>query len=81
LDLAPYGWLDALRGRYVRWFGEVLHCFPGWLSGKNDCRPFERSTFCELWRHAGFCLWERERVEALKGLGMFGGQLNTGMGS
>jgi hypothetical protein len=28
LDLPPFGWVDALDGRYVNWFGEALGSIP-----------------------------------------------------
>ncbi|KAK4245972.1 hypothetical protein C7999DRAFT_42579 [Corynascus novoguineensis] len=75
LDLAPYGWLDALGGRYVKWFGEGLYSIP-WR--QSHSQPSDQSNALYLWRYAGFCLWDRKRVEALKGLSMFGGELYTG---
>jgi hypothetical protein len=79
VDLAPYGWLDALGGRYVKWFGEGLHSLPRLPTGQTGSTPSSRqANALELWRHAGFCLWDRERVEVLKGLRMFGGELYTG---
>jgi hypothetical protein len=80
VDLAPYGWVDALGGRYVKWFGEGLHNLPRLPTGQTGPgRPSDRQfDALHRWRHAGFCLWDRERAEALKGLGMFGGELYTG---
>jgi hypothetical protein len=80
VDLAPYGWVDALGGRYVKWFGEGLHNLPRLPTGQTGpSRPSDRQfDALHRWRHAGFCLWDRERAEALKGLGMFGGELYTG---
>ncbi|KAK3293728.1 uncharacterized protein B0H64DRAFT_444970 [Chaetomium fimeti] len=78
LDLTPYGWLDALRGRYVKWFGEGLHSLPRLPTGQAHGQPSEQNDALYHWRHAGFCLWDRKRVEALKELSMFEGQLYTG---
>ncbi|KAK3899254.1 hypothetical protein C8A05DRAFT_37142 [Staphylotrichum tortipilum] len=77
LDLVPYGWLDALQGRYVTWFGEGLHSIP-WIPvwGSHEKSMVQFMTV-HLWRYAGFSLWGRERVEALKGLSVFG-KLYTG---
>ncbi len=77
LDLVPYGWSDALRGRYVKWFGEGLHSIPWlprWQSNKQSLDQFNAWI---LWRDAGFSLWNRKRVEALKKLSVFGA-LHTG---
>ncbi|KAK4243136.1 hypothetical protein C7999DRAFT_44983 [Corynascus novoguineensis] len=66
LDLALYGWLDTLGGRYVKWFGEGLHSIP-WLPTRQSHR--QSSDQCNamyLSRHAGFCL-------------MFWGELCTGL--
>ncbi|KAL2192305.1 hypothetical protein P885DRAFT_73118 [Corynascus similis CBS 632.67] len=64
LDLPPYGWLDALGGRYVKWFGEGLYSIP-WRQSNSP--PSDQSNALYLWRYSGFCLWDRKRVEALKG--------------
>ncbi len=71
LDLVPYGWFDALRGRYFSQFGECLHTvswLPPWQSSTQSA---EQSKTQSLWNHAGFSLWDRKRVEALKELPMF----------
>ncbi|KAK4247009.1 hypothetical protein C7999DRAFT_32589 [Corynascus novoguineensis] len=78
LYLAPYGWLDALGGRYVKWFGEGLYSMPRLPTGQSHSQSSDQGNALYLWRHAGFCLWDRKRVEALKGLSMFGGELYTG---
>jgi hypothetical protein len=78
LDLAPYAWLDALGGRYAKWFGEALYALPRLPSGQSNGPSSGPSSTLHFWRHAGFCLWDRKRVEALKGLRMFGGKLYTG---
>ncbi|KAG7287165.1 hypothetical protein NEMBOFW57_006670 [Staphylotrichum longicolle] len=72
LDVAPYGWFDALRGGYTNWFGEGLQgnpWLPNWQSTRRGSNYGKTVT---LWRIAGFALWDRERVEALKGLAVFG---------
>ena len=77
LDLVPYGWLDALRGRYVKWFGEGLHSIPWLPAWQSDRQSSDQFIALTLWRDAGFALWDRERVEALKKLSVFGA-LDTG---
>ncbi|KAK4134146.1 hypothetical protein BT67DRAFT_449731 [Trichocladium antarcticum] len=67
-DQVPFGWWDALRGRYVRWYGEGLIHIPALLSWENRER---RLGMIDLWRGAGFALWDRKRVEALKRLRRF----------
>ncbi|KAH6842364.1 hypothetical protein B0I37DRAFT_196155 [Chaetomium sp. MPI-CAGE-AT-0009] len=77
LDQIPFGWSDALGGRYVRWYGTALPQIP-WLplwSTGGGC--VDHVLFIELWRLAGFALWDRKRVEALKRLSRFEG-LQTG---
>ncbi len=77
LDLVPYGWVDALRGRYVKWFGEGLHSIswlPRWQSDQKSLVQFYAWI---LWREAGFSLWNPKRIEALKKLSLFGA-LHTG---
>ncbi|KAH6843251.1 hypothetical protein B0I37DRAFT_215034 [Chaetomium sp. MPI-CAGE-AT-0009] len=78
LDTAPYGWLDALRGRYVKWFGEGLYPMPRRFTGQGNGRALALTKALYHWRYAGLCLWDRQRVEALKGLSMFGGEISTG---
>lgn len=58
--------------------GAALYYLPEFLNGGNDGQPPHQFHFFERWRYAGFCLWDRERVEALKGLDMFAGQLDIG---
>ena len=77
LDLVPYGWMDALRGRYVKWFGEGLHSIPWLPAWQSDRQSSDQNDALILWRDAGFSLWDRTRVEALKKLGVFGA-LRTG---
>lgn len=78
LDLVPYGWLDALGARYVKWFGEGLHTLPWLPTRQGHGQPSDQSNALYFWRHAGFCLWDRKRAEASKELSMFGGELYTG---
>jgi hypothetical protein len=66
VETPPFGWVDALDGRYLNWFGEALHSSPGTLM-PTDGEAFDaRYIPLELWRAAGFTLWDRWRVEALK---------------
>ena len=75
VDLVPYGWVDALSGRMVPWFGEAFYEHP-----ERDGEDFSdgdeekmrnmrlRLVYLNLWRAAGFALWDRKRVEAIKTL-------------
>lgn len=74
LDLLPFGWVDALDGYYVNWFGEGLLAIP-WVPQYENWDT--RSTPLLLGRGAGFALWDRWRVEAIKGLDLFS-SLQTG---
>lgn len=67
VDSPPFGWVDALDGRYVNWFGDGLCSIPG-ISPDLETRQeaVQRFIFVEAWRGAGFALWDRRRVEALK---------------
>ncbi|KAL2180626.1 uncharacterized protein P884DRAFT_267365 [Thermothelomyces heterothallicus CBS 202.75] len=69
-------------GGYVKWFGEGLHSIPRLPTRLPTRQSHSQSSgqrnALHLWRHAGFCLWDRKRVEALKGLSMFRGELYTG---
>ena len=67
VDLAPFGWVDALDGRYVNWFGEGLDSVPSLRPGNEDMFR-QRFINGELWRGAGFSLWDKSRVEAIKRL-------------
>ncbi|KAH6623519.1 hypothetical protein F5144DRAFT_518670 [Chaetomium tenue] len=79
LDVAPCAWLEALRGRDINQFGERLCQLRQRMWRRLDEMPPQgRAGLLDRWRYAGFCLWDRERVEALKGLGAFGGQLRNG---
>lgn len=67
----PFGWSDALQGRYVRWYGSGLSSIPWlppWESREQD---WAHTSLVSCWRHGGFALWDRERVEALKRLKRF----------
>ena len=71
LDLVPYGWLDALRGRYFHQFGECLHAISWLPPWQSDRQSAQQGKTLNLWTHAGLSLWDRKRVEALKELPMF----------
>ncbi|KAG7291476.1 hypothetical protein NEMBOFW57_001495 [Staphylotrichum longicolle] len=67
----PFGWSDALRGHYVHWYGSGLSSIrwlPPWESREQD---WAHTSLVSRWRHCGFALWDRERVEALKRLKRF----------
>ena len=67
----PFGWSDALGGRYVRWYGAALCDIP-WLPFWGSIeKEDEHTAAIDLWRFAGFALWDRERVKALKRLGRY----------
>ena len=65
LNLVPFAWVDALGGRYANWFGEALSSIP-WAPAPDDDTAGARYNSSELWRDAGFALWDRGRVEAIK---------------
>lgn len=60
-----------MGGRYVRWYGAGLDVIPLWPPPVSMAWEREHTYFLELWRLAGFALWDRERVEALKKLTRF----------
>lgn len=67
----PFGWSDALQGRYVHWYGSgltVIPWLPPWESREKD---WAHTSLVSRWRYGGFALWDRERVEALKKLKRF----------
>ncbi|KAH8807083.1 hypothetical protein F5884DRAFT_788493 [Xylogone sp. PMI_703] len=66
VELPPFGWVDALDGRYVEWFGPALVCIPGMNIPNERERLVSNTSF--LWRSTGFALWDRKRVEAMKEL-------------
>lgn len=79
LDVAPCAWLEALRGWDINRFGEGLcQLRQRMWRHLDEMPPQGRAGLLDRWRYAGFCLWDRERVEALKGLGVFGGELRSG---
>jgi hypothetical protein len=68
----PFGWVDALDGRYLNWYGEALDSHPRItpVPGDDDSPPpLHRSL--NLWRSAGFTLWDRRRIEAMKEVNRF----------
>ena len=65
LNLVPFAWVDALGGRYANWFGEALSAIP-WAPAPDVDAIDARYNSSELWRDAGFALWDRGRVEAIK---------------
>ncbi len=67
----PFGWSDALRGRSVRWYGSGLTTIPWLPPWESREKDWTHTSLVSSWRHAGFALWERERVEALKMLKRF----------
>ena len=77
VELPPFGWVDALDGCYVNWFGEALHSEVGTSSYNSLELSLARHDSLELWTAAGFALWDRWRVEAIKELDQTR-QLRTG---
>ncbi|KAF4979371.1 hypothetical protein FZEAL_4412 [Fusarium zealandicum] len=69
--LPPFGWVDALDGRHVYWFGEGLRCLSQDSELDDKMVPLERHEPLEIWRGAGFALWDQGRVEAIKALDYF----------
>ncbi|KAJ3513344.1 hypothetical protein NM208_g15200 [Fusarium decemcellulare] len=67
VDLAPFGWVDALGGRYLNWFGEALLAIPGTQPPRDENLDGHYCSL-QLWRSAGFALWDHQRVEAIKEL-------------
>lgn len=68
VDLPPFGWVDALDVHYVNWFGEALHSEVATTSYNSPELSLARINSLELWVAAGFALWDRWRVEAIKEL-------------
>lgn len=68
VELPPFGWVDALAGCYVNWFGEALHSEVGTSSYNSLESSLARHDSLELWTAAGFALWDKWRVEAIKEL-------------
>lgn len=69
VDLPPFGWVDALDGRYVNCFGNAIieYISPTPVPDDRDMY-FARHRSLELWRGAGFALWDQRRVKVLKEL-------------
>ncbi len=67
----PFGWADALRGRHVYWHGGGLSYIPSVPPWDSDEKRWAHGSVIELWRLAGFALWDRSRVEVLKRLRRF----------
>lgn len=65
VNLVPFGWVDALDGRYANRFGEALVNLPR-DGPDNTSTERARLQTSFLWRCTGFALWDRPRVEALK---------------
>jgi hypothetical protein len=75
VDLLPFGWTDALNGRPTNWFADAFYDIeelPGIMEplppGEEDVLLPPRYVQVAMWRGAGFTLWDRKRVEALKTL-------------
>jgi len=60
-----------MDGRYVNWFGNALsESVP--LSPMSDYETYRARFFTlEIWRKAGFALWDQGRVESMKELDQF----------
>ncbi len=67
----PFGWSDALRGRYTHCYGPGLSEIPWLPSWEDSEKRWAYISNIELWRYAGFALWDRKRVKALKRLRRF----------
>lgn len=73
VHLPPFGWTDALDGRYTNWFGEALVGGVLRTGRANTRRDDEKTRLTRIeclsaWRGAGLALWDRKRVQALKEL-------------
>ncbi|KAI5863573.1 hypothetical protein GGS23DRAFT_567631 [Durotheca rogersii] len=69
VDLPPFGWVDALDGRYVNCFGDALVDFISRTVVPDDKEMyFACHVSLEAWRSAGFALWDQRRVKAIKEL-------------
>lgn len=71
VDLPPFGWVDALDGYYVNWFGDALVDVIPWTPVPDEDEEetyFARDFSLQLWRDAGFTLWDQRRVESIKEL-------------
>ncbi len=64
VDLLPFGWWDAFKGRYKESFAVTLPDPPWMPPGSRD--PQAPIACPKRWRAAGFALWDRSRVEAIK---------------
>ncbi|KAL2138916.1 hypothetical protein VTI28DRAFT_6048 [Corynascus sepedonium] len=64
----PFGWSDALRGRYTHCYGSGLTIIPWLPPWESKEKEWAHTSLVSRWRHCGFALWDRERVEALKRL-------------
>ncbi|KID87720.1 hypothetical protein MGU_05369 [Metarhizium guizhouense ARSEF 977] len=72
VDLAAFGWVDALDGRHVNWFGDALvECVSPRPVPEEKVAHLARYLSLERWRGAGFAMWDRRRVEAIRGLCRF----------
>ncbi|KAI1138652.1 hypothetical protein F5Y05DRAFT_46134 [Hypoxylon sp. FL0543] len=68
VESLPFGWVDGLDGHHVNWFGKALHSEVAKTSYNTPELSLARLDNLELWTAAGFALWDRWRVEALKEL-------------
>ncbi|KAH8896847.1 hypothetical protein GQ53DRAFT_890241 [Thozetella sp. PMI_491] len=68
VDQPPFGWVDALDGHYVNWFGDGLLSVPKTPTDDNEANYTAQSISLEIWRGSGFTFWDRQRVEGMKRL-------------
>ncbi|KAI0907763.1 hypothetical protein F4823DRAFT_601658 [Ustulina deusta] len=68
VDLPPFGWIDATDGQPVDWFGNAFVHTSHYTRHEENELFYLRYRRIELWRDAGFALWDRSRVEALQKL-------------
>lgn len=69
VELPPFGWTDATGEREVNMIGEAWSwMLERWLPEDRKEKFPEWQARVELWRGAGFTLWDRQRVLALKEL-------------
>ncbi|KAI1129837.1 hypothetical protein F5Y10DRAFT_290476 [Nemania abortiva] len=67
IDLPPFGWVDAIDGQYINWWGGALCRATLAVPVPDDpVKYFLLDRGPRLWRDTGFALWDQSRVEALK---------------
>jgi hypothetical protein len=68
VDLPPFGWVDGLDRHHVNWFGSGLDELYARTTAPDEETFMAHALSLQLWRDAGFALWDQQRVESLKAL-------------